>query len=73
MTKLPSISGKEAIKALQKAGFEIRRVTGSHYILFNPTTKKIVTVPYHKTLKKGTLLNIIRQSGLSRNEFLALL
>jgi predicted RNA binding protein YcfA (HicA-like mRNA interferase family) len=71
--KLPVVSGQQAIKALTKAGFIIKRVTGSHYIMFNPATKKMAPVPYHGTIKKGSLNSIIKQSGLTREEFVKLL
>ena len=71
--KLPSVSGKEAVKALSKFGFLVKRITGSHYIMFNPVTQKTVPVPYHKTLAKGVLQSIVKLSGLTREEFLKLL
>ncbi|MGH9341568.1 MAG: type II toxin-antitoxin system HicA family toxin [Acidobacteriota bacterium] len=63
------------LAALRKAGFEIDHVTGSHHILRHPTQPGLrVTVPFHnKDLKRGTLAQIISQSGLSREEFLGLL
>ena len=74
MNKLPAVKPREVIRALEKAGFAVDRVKGSHYILWNERTRRIVTVPYHsKDLKPGTLHRIIQQSGLSREEFLKLL
>lgn len=67
MTPLPVVSGLDAVKALQKAGFIIRRQTGSHIIL--KKDKTTVPVPNHKTLKKGTLKNILKQAGLTVDEF----
>ena len=73
--KLPVLSGREVIKALKKIGFEEKRQKGSHIILAKETDegKKGVVVPNHKEIDKGTLLEIIRQSGLKRGEFLKLL
>ncbi len=73
--KLPNLSGKEVIKALSKEGFTAVRQKGSHVILINENNpqKKIVVVPMHSEIDKGTLLEIIRQSGLSREKFLDLL
>ena len=73
--KLPVLSGREVIKALKKIGFEEKRQKGSHIILAKETDegKKGVVVPNHKEIDKGTLLEIIRQSGLKREEFLKLL
>lgn len=75
MAKLPRLSGKEVIKALSKAGFKSVRQKGSHVILTKETSEgKIATVvPLHSEIDTGTLLEIIRQSKLSREEFLSLL
>jgi len=75
MPKLPRLSGKEVIKALSKAGFQPARQRGSHIILVKLTEagKKAVVVPNHKEIDVGTLIEIIRQAGLKREEFLSLL
>ncbi len=75
MQKLPRLSGKEIIKALSKIGFSVARQKGSHVILVKQTNqgKKALVVPNHKEVDKGTLLEIIRQAGLTKEEFLALL
>ena len=72
--KLPSLKSKEVINALKKAGFYIDRQSGSHIVLLNDSTKARVIVSSHsKDLKKGTLHGIIKQSGLSLEEFIKLL
>jgi len=74
MPKLPVISGKELIKALNKIGYEMDHQTGSHIILRHKETPfRRLTVPNHKVLAKGTLLAIIKQAGLTRDEFFKLL
>ena len=73
MSKLPQISGKECIKALEKAGFFVKRQKGSHIILCRNEPFAEVVIPNHKTLDKGTLLAIIRQVDLDVDEFLKLL
>ena len=72
--KLPRLSGREVIKILSKNGFRVARQKGSHMILIkeSDTGKKGVVVPNHKEVDKGTLLEIIRQAGLTRDEFLEL-
>lgn len=72
--KLPVLSGNEVIKALVKAGFKVARRKGSHVILvkFIDGRKVGVVVPDHKEIDKGTLLEIIRQARLKREEFLEL-
>jgi len=74
MSRLPAVKPPEVIKALQKAGFIIHHIKGSHYTLKQPETGRRVTVPYHRReMKPGTLANIIRQAGLTKEEFLKLL
>ena len=75
MPKLPRISGKKVIKILLKVGFQVERQKGSHVILVKktPEGKRSTVVPLHKEIDKGTLLEIIRQAGLNREKFFALL
>lgn len=73
MSKLPRLSGQDCLKALKKAGFQLRRQKGSHMILRRTDPKATVTVPDHKELDRGTLRSIIRQSGLNLDQFLSLL
>ncbi len=73
MPKLPSISGKDTIKALYKVGFEFRRQVGSHIILKREKDGKRVAIPNHDELPKGTLRAIIRQCDLTIEEFIKLL
>lgn len=69
MSKLPVISGKQCVRALEKVDFKIRRQKGSHIILNRDDPYAMVVVPDHKTLKPGTLRKIIRDAGLSVDEF----
>ncbi|RMD49517.1 MAG: type II toxin-antitoxin system HicA family toxin [Candidatus Thermofonsia bacterium] len=73
MSPLPQISGRDCIKALEKAGFYVRRQRGSHVILRRDDPFAQLVVPDHKQLDRGTLRAIIRQSGLSVSEFIELL
>ena len=73
MSKLPRVSGRECINALQKAGFMVKRQEGSHVILRRQEPFCQVVVPDHSELDRGTLRAIIRQSGLSVDEFVNLL
>jgi predicted RNA binding protein YcfA (HicA-like mRNA interferase family) len=68
--KLPVVSGLEVVKALAKIGYEIDHQTGSHMILRQkePPHRR-VTVPKHHELAKGTLRAIIREAGLTVEEF----
>ncbi len=73
--KLPRIEGCEVVRALERAGFEVRRQKGSHVHLRRDTDQKRVTVPVHsgKTLPPGTLRGILRDASLSVEEFHKLL
>ena len=73
MTPLPRVSGMECRKALIKCGFFLRRQEGSHMILRRNDPFAQVVVPNHKELDRGALRSIIRQAGLSVEEFTRLL
>jgi predicted RNA binding protein YcfA (HicA-like mRNA interferase family) len=66
VVKLPVLSGKELISLLQKAGFQVVRQKGSHVSLSKAKFRTIV--PLHDELAKGTLLAILRQTGLSKDD-----
>jgi predicted RNA binding protein YcfA (HicA-like mRNA interferase family) len=70
LSKLPVLSGKELCKILRKIGYFIDHQAGSHIILRNenPPHRRL-TVPDHAEIAKGTLRAIIRQAGLSIEEF----
>lgn len=69
MSRLPRLVDRKVLQALKKAGFEVRRVKGSHHQLVHPTTGKRVTVPAHgEILAPKTLQSILRQAGLSIEE-----
>ena len=71
MSKLRVLSGRDLCSILQKHGFAEVRRRGSHIVMQRRTLETTVTVPVpdHYELKRGTLLSIIRQSGLSRSLF----
>jgi predicted RNA binding protein YcfA (HicA-like mRNA interferase family) len=72
--KLPVISFQQAVKALEKAGFEVQSRRGhGHVILTRPGWPAILSIPRHKTLKAGTLRREIRKAGLTVRQFLDLL
>jgi predicted RNA binding protein YcfA (HicA-like mRNA interferase family) len=72
--KLPVVSGSEAVKAFGKAGYELDEQHGSHIILrrSDPPHRRL-SVPNHKELAKGTLRALIREAGLTVEEFAKLL
>ncbi len=73
MSKLPTISGKDCIKVLQKVGFYQKRRESSHVILRRDDPFAQIVVPDHQELAKGTLRSIIRDVDLSIDEFIELL
>ncbi len=77
MASLPDVSGKDLSKVLEKDGFTLARQTGSHRIYQKVTDEGTITVPVpmhtNKSLKKGTLLAILRKSGITKERLKFLL
>jgi len=72
--ELPILRPKQVVVALEKAGFEVRRQTGSHVIMYKTAIRHPISIPQHPgDLPKGTLRAIIREAGLTVGEFLGLL
>ena len=74
MPKLPPMNGHEVLQALKNAGFLLDAIEGSHHIVRHPVTRQRASVPVHggRDLKTGTLRGIIRDAGLTVEEFLEL-
>ncbi len=73
MPKIPPHKPREVIKKFKKLGYVIDHQKGSHVVLYNSELKKIVVVPMHiKDMPKGTLLAIIKEAGLTKEEFMAI-
>ena len=68
MSRLPTCSGSEAVRAFRKIGYEVDHQTGSHMILRQPAGRRL-TVPNHRELAKGTLRALIREAGLTKEQF----
>ena len=68
MPKMPRVSGAEAIRSLQRLGFEMIRQNGSHVVMRRGN--KGCVVPMHPELKTGTLAGLLRQADVSINEFI---
>jgi predicted RNA binding protein YcfA (HicA-like mRNA interferase family) len=73
MPPLPVISGSEAIKAFQRAGWHVDRQRGSHVVLLKTGRIASLSVPQHKELAPGTLRSLIRTAEMTVEEFLRLL
>lgn len=70
---LPALSGKECVQVFLSNGWAVSRQRGSHIILRKAGFPRGLCVPNHKVLDKGTLASLIRQAGLTPQEFRNLL
>jgi len=76
MARLPRVSGKDTVRALELAGFELVRVRGSHHMMRRPGqagSKVIVPVHGSRTIAPGTLRDVLDKAGLSVDAFVDLL
>jgi predicted RNA binding protein YcfA (HicA-like mRNA interferase family) len=73
MSRLPVISGLQLMKALTKLGFVQHRTKGSHAIMVRDSPRKLVSVPLHAELDRGTLRSIIREAGIDAERLRELL
>jgi predicted RNA binding protein YcfA (HicA-like mRNA interferase family) len=73
MGKLGNISGKEAVKAFGKAGWQAMGQVGSHLVMTKPSQRANLSIPQHKELSVGTLRALIRAAGMTVDEFVDLL
>jgi len=74
MPKIPIVNGNQLIKVLTKSGFVLNRISGSHHILIHPQKQITISIPIHKgkTLGRGITISIIKDAGLTAEEFLKL-
>ena len=75
MPRLPHLTAQEIIRVIEKRGFVLARSRGSHRIFYNSALGKRVTIPFHRgrVIPPGTLLNILREAGIDRDELEAAL
>ncbi len=72
--KLPRISAKRLIRVLERKGWRLDRSSGSHQIFIHPQTRGTLSVPRHsRDMSVGTLSRILKDAGISREEFRRLL
>lgn len=71
MPKLPHLSGSEIVRGLERLGFAQVRQRGSHVIMRKGST--VCVVPLHREVKTGTLSGVLRQAGVTGEEFIAIL
>ena len=68
MPKLPVVSGAEVVRALERLGFVVARQRGSHIVVRRGSSGCVV--PNHRALKTGTLAGLLKQAGVSNEEFI---
>lgn len=73
MARLPVISGRDAVKAFSRAGWRAVRQHGSVVIMEKPGVKAILTLPMHAELRRGLLRSLIRDAGMTVDEFVRVL
>jgi predicted RNA binding protein YcfA (HicA-like mRNA interferase family) len=73
MGRLSNISGKDAVKAFQKASWQTVGQVGSHLVMTKPGVRVNLSIPQHKELSVGTLRALIRNAGMTVEDFLKLL
>lgn len=75
MPRLPVVSGQEVIKALSKAGFKVEGQRGSHVKMKKHAGNHVIVtiVPLHRVLDVGTLIGIMKQAEISREQLFELL
>ncbi|MEX0960535.1 MAG: type II toxin-antitoxin system HicA family toxin [Burkholderiales bacterium] len=67
MPELPRVSGAQAVRALERLGFTVARQRGSHIVMRRGSSGCVV--PNHRELKTGTLAGVLKQAGVSVEEF----
>jgi len=73
MPALPVVSGRQAVRAFEKDGWEMVRQRGSHMVLVREGSEVTLSVPDHREVARGTLRSLIRSAGLTVEQFIALL
>ncbi len=73
MPRLPAVSGREAVSALERAGWRVSQPSGSHIILTKPGAQATLLVSNHRVVSRGTLRGLARKAELTVAEFVALL
>jgi predicted RNA binding protein YcfA (HicA-like mRNA interferase family) len=73
MPKVPSIPWTDVVRVFGQVGWQHDRTRGSHYIMTRPGRPGLLSVPMHNPVKQGTLRKLIRQAGMTVEEFVNLL
>jgi len=71
MPKLPAVKPRRVIRFLERSGFILDHTSGSHFIFYNPASRRRAVVPSHnRDLPKGTLMSLLREAGFTREELM---
>jgi len=71
MSKLPALKPRRVIQFLEKNGYILDHTSGSHFIFYNPVSRRRAVVPQHnRDLPKGTLMSLLREAGFTREELI---
>ncbi len=73
MPKLPVLSGRKVVRALEKQGWQVARQRGGHIVMIKPGEVATLSVPDHREVARGTLRSLLRAAGLTVEEFMELL
>jgi len=74
MPKLPAVKPREIARFLERHGFVLDHVSGSHFIYYHPTSKRRAVVPQHnRDIPKGTLISLLREAGFTREALIEFL
>ncbi len=73
MPELPVISGRQAVRAFERAGWRHVRTRGDHMIMTKSGMRANLSIPHHRELDRGTLRSLINRAELSVEEFVELL
>ncbi|MHB8502372.1 MAG: type II toxin-antitoxin system HicA family toxin [Candidatus Acidiferrales bacterium] len=74
MPKLPAVKPREVIRFLERNGFELDHVSGSHFVYYHPASKRRAVIPQHnRDILKGTLMSLLREAGFTRENLLVFL
>jgi predicted RNA binding protein YcfA (HicA-like mRNA interferase family) len=74
MPKLPTVKPRGVIQFLERNGFELDHVSGSHFIFYHPVSRRRAVVPRHnRDMPKGTLVALLREAGFTRDELVRFL
>jgi predicted RNA binding protein YcfA (HicA-like mRNA interferase family) len=71
MPHLPVLTGRQVVRVFEKLGWEVARQRGSHIILVKDGSMATLSVPNHREVARGTLRSMIRDAGLTVEEFTA--